>query len=226
MEYGFSVATSSHRERGYILIPGLKTARVAPVINIGMSAPDWIKFLTAYGYYEKVNLEDETQLNNVIFNQSKGMFFQGLKWRIQDPSDAAGFGIGIVTLNDRGILSTRNPERIIANVSSEITKDEKSAFTDFVRIFTPSVISKTSMKELRSVLKATAMLREPKRTDAIIAITVRLIKEALMDKTVREQNEIAGSIYDFLSIPRTTKDRTFFHNLKRPCYNTLFKQAR
>jgi hypothetical protein len=200
LQYGFSVATSARRQRGYILIPGMETAHVAPVINIGMSAPEWIKFLTAFAYYEKTNLENETELNNLIFNETNGMFFQGLKWRIQDPSDAAGFGIGIVTLSDAGILATRNPERFISIVSQTVKKDINQAFAEFVRIFNPRVIAKSSPKELKSQLKTASSLREPKRTDAIITITVRLIRESLKTKKITDQNEFAGSIYDFLLI--------------------------
>lgn len=165
-----------------------------------MSAPEWIKFLTAYAFYENIDLKNEKDLNTLIFDKNKGMFFQGLKWRIQDPSDSAGFGIGMVTLSDAGILNTRNPERSIINVSKTIKKDSDLAYSQFIRIFNPRVISKSSPKEIKKLLKATSTLNESKRNDAIISITIGLIREALKTKSVSDQNDFAGSIYDFIQI--------------------------
>lgn len=226
MDYGFSVATGTQREKGYILIPGLRTSHVAPVINIGMSAPDWIKFITSYAYKENTDLEDPNQINDLIFNPVQGMFFQGLKWRIQDPSDAAGFGIGVNTLNSLGILAGINPEYKIIKVSRKLARNAtKDAIKDFVQIFDPGVVAKVSIREIFSQLNTASNLTEPKRTDEVISITIRLIRAALKDKPVQEQNQIAGTIYQFISVLQllrispaelTEKDLPFILCMQKP----------
>jgi hypothetical protein len=79
VEYGFSVALGIQREKGYVLIPGLRTAHVAPVLNIGMSAPVWVKYLVSYGYHNKFDFENQNQFNDMVFNRDHGIIFQGIK---------------------------------------------------------------------------------------------------------------------------------------------------
>ena len=199
--YGFSLSTGIKRERGYILIPGLRTSHVAPIVNIGMSAPDWIKFLVSYAYYEKADLEDQTQINDLIFNRSHGLFFQGLKWRIQDPSDAAGYGIGINTLNAIGILSGINPEDNIRNISQRLTSPlKKGVAQDFFQAFTPSAVARFQIEDLLKSLNSIAAFPEPRRTFELISIAVDIIREAVKNMPLQEQNQIAGTIYQFIAV--------------------------
>jgi len=201
VSYGFSVSTGGKREKGYILVPGLRTSRVAPIVNIGMSAPDWIKFLVSYGYYEKADLEDPLQLNDLIYNRTRGLFFQGLKWRIQDPSDAAGYGIGINTLNRMGILSTINPEEIIKDVSHKLaTPIKRGTLQRFFQIFTPSAIAKLSTQDIVKALSHATALPEPKRTYELISICVDVVREFVKSISIPDQNQIAGTIYQFIRI--------------------------
>jgi hypothetical protein len=201
VSYGFSVPTGARREKGYILIPGLRTSRVAPVVNIGMSAPDWIKFLVSYAYNEKIDFEDPVQMNDLIFNRSHGLFFQGLKWRIQDPSDAAGYGIGINTLNTIGILAGINPEDKIKNVSQRLSSPmKKEVLHDFFQIFTPSTIAKFLIQDLIISLGCIAEFSEPRRTFELISITVDVLKKAVSALSIQEQNQIAGTIEQFITI--------------------------
>jgi hypothetical protein len=192
LDYGFSVATGAQRERGYILIPGLRTAHVAPIINIGMSAPDWIKFITSYVSKEKTDLEDPNQMNELIFNPEQGMFFQGLKWRIQDPSDAAGYGIGINTLNSLGILADINPQHRISEVSRELGQNNmKDAMKDFAQIFNPSVFARAPAKEIIGQLKARARgnLHIHNKNELAIAVSaIRKSFDSIREAIVNNEN--------------------------------------
>lgn len=179
VSYGFSVPTGARREKGYILIPGLRTSHVAPVVNIGMSAPDWIKFLVSYAYNEKTDFEDPIRLNDLIFNRRHGLFFQGLKWRIQDPSDAAGYGIGINTLNTIGILAGINPEDKIRSVSQKLSSPiKRDVLNEFFQIFTPGTIAKFQVQDLIISLSRIAKFSEPRRTSELISITVDVLKKS------------------------------------------------
>lgn len=199
--YGFSVLVSRKRETGYILIPGLRTSRIAPIINIGMSAPDWIKFLISYIHRERVDLSNPTNLNKLIYDRDRGLFFQGLKWRIQDPSDAAGYGIGINTLKKIGILSTINPEKNIKKISIKLVLPIKRKIQElFLQIFSPDTISNISLDKIFNQLDEAARLPEPKRTYELVSILVDVIGESLENKPISEQNEIAGTINQFIRI--------------------------
>lgn len=201
VSYGFSVSIGGKREKGYILVPGLRTSRVAPIVNIGMSAPDWIKFLVSYAYNEKIDLEDPLQLNSLIYNRSQGLFFQGLKWRIQDPSDAVGYGIGINTLNRMGILSTINPEEIIKYVSHKLaTPIQQGMLQRFFQIFTPYAVAKLSTQDIVKALSHAAVLPEPRRTFELISISIDVIRESVKNRSIPEQNQIAGTLGQFIRI--------------------------
>jgi hypothetical protein len=201
VSYGFSAPTGAKREKGYILIPGLRTARVAPVVNIGMSAPDWIKFLVSYAYNEKIDFRDPAQMNRLIFHRSHGLFFQGLKWRIMDPSDAAGYGIGINNLNTMGILAGINPKDRIKSVSQKLTSPvRKQVLHDFLQIFTHSTIARFPVEDIFKSLNKIARFSEPRRTFELISITIDIIKESVRAMPIQEQNQIAGTIQQFISI--------------------------
>lgn len=201
VSYGISAPTGAKREKGYILIPGLRTARVAPVVNIGMSAPDWIKFLVSYAYNEKIDFRDPAQMNRLIFDRSHGLFFQGLKWRIMDPSDAAGYGIGINNLNTLGILAGINPENRIKSVSQKLTSPvRKQVLHDFLQIFTPSTIARFPVEDIFKALNKIAGFSEPRKTFELISITIDIIKESVRTLPIQEQNQIAGTIQQFISI--------------------------
>lgn len=201
VSYGFSIPTGARREKGYILVPGLRTSRVAPIINIGMSAPDWIKFLVSYAYHQKTSFNDPQQMNDLIFNRTQGLFYQGLKWRILDPSDAAGYGIGINRLNADGILNGINPEETIRAVSQRLALPLiRDVAYSFFEIFSPGVIAGRSTQDLFKPLENIARFSEPKRTYELVSLTVDLIKEALSRTPLSEQNQVAGTIYQFVSL--------------------------
>jgi len=201
VSYGFSIPMGVKREKGYILVPGLRTSRVAPIVNIGMSAPDWIKFLVSYAHYQKTDFDDTHQMNALIFNRTKGLFFQGLKWRILDPSDAAGYGIGINRLNAIGVLNGINPEETIGIVSQKLSLPlRRDVAQSFFQIFNPRVIARRPTQDLFKALENVASFSEPKRTYELISLTVDLIKEAVRKMPISEQNEIAGTIYQFVSV--------------------------
>ena len=182
MEYGFSVALGIQREKGYVLIPGLKTSRVAPILNIGMSAPSWIKFLTSYGYHNKFDFENPGQFNDMVFNRKHGVIFQGLKWRLQDPKDPTGFGIGITKLNKYGILVTTHPERNIRDVSYKLRNStRKDAIDSFNFAFNQGVISRVKRKDVLSSFDSAANLREPLRSYEVASIFLDTIKNCLKD---------------------------------------------
>jgi hypothetical protein len=201
VSYGFSVSTGGKREKGYILVPGLRTSRVAPIVNIGMSAPDWIKYLVSCGYHEKADFRDPLQLNDLIYHRSRGLFFQGLKWRIQDPSDAAGYGIGINTLNRMDIIGTINPEEAIKELSQKLATPIKRGMLQlFFQIFTPSAVAKLSAEDIVKALSQATALPEPKKTFELISISIDVIKESVKNKTIPDQNQIAGTIEQFIKI--------------------------
>jgi hypothetical protein len=203
VEYGFSVAHGIQREKGYILIPGLRTSHVAPVLNIGMSAPGWVKFLVSYGYHNKFDFENQNQFNDMVFNRDQGIIFQGIKWRIEDPADPVGFGIGITKLNRTGILDTIHPEHNVIDVSAKLKQGlKKEAISSFNLIFNPGVIARVPQRDIISSLNSAVKLRDPYRTTEIISIVLDTIKKALSRRRKDEQNEIAGTIQGFISITR------------------------
>lgn len=201
VSYGFSISIGKKREKGYIIIPGLRTSRVAPIVNIGMTAPEWIKFLVSYAYHEKIDFQDPLQLNDLIYNRSQGLLFQGLKWRIQDPSDAAGYGIGVNTLYRMGVLSTINPEEAIVEVSGRMKAPvKKELLRRFFQIFTPKAVAKVSTDQIARVLNHAALLPPPKRTYELISIVIDIIRECVQGSSVSDQNQVAGTIDQFIRI--------------------------
>jgi hypothetical protein len=201
MEYGFSVALGIQRQKGYVLIPGLRTSRVAPVLNIGMSAPTWVKYLTSYGYHNNSDFSDPNQFNEMIFNRKSGVLFQGITWRLRDPKDPVGFGIGMSKANRMGILNSIYPEGYIRDVSFKLgASAKKDAIASFGSIFNPGAIARLKQKDLLNSFDIAAKLKEPYRSYEVVSIFVDTIKNAVRDDSLSDQNSIGTTVRGFMLI--------------------------
>ena len=76
MKYGVSIQRNPKRVIDRIIIPRLAPTQIMSYVSLGMSRPEWIKFVVSAIVYRSLNLENSVDIYRLILDDSWGWLFQ------------------------------------------------------------------------------------------------------------------------------------------------------
>ena len=118
MKYGVSIQRNPKRVVDRIIIPRLAPTQIMSYVSLGMSRPEWIKFVASAVVHKHLDLENEVDVYRLILDASWGWLFQAflLKREAEEKGEnSSGYGTGFSQIQSTGSLGLLN-EGISAEV--------------------------------------------------------------------------------------------------------------
>lgn len=107
LKYGISTQKNPKRIIDRIIIPRLAPTQIMSYVSLGMSRPDWLKFVISAIAHKNLNLEDPIDIYRLILDDSWGWLFQAflLKREAEEKNeDSSGYGTGFSQIQSSGSL--------------------------------------------------------------------------------------------------------------------------
>lgn len=153
-------------------------SEVMSYVSLGMSRPEWIKFIVSASAHHKLDLSEPLDRYRLIFDEQWGLIFQAFLWKreaYETGDDSSGYGIGSMQIQSSGSLAVLQVDvssdmlyrDVVNDILLKLKRDTvKECTRDFRRCFDPKpdfkgiydrlfrLINKPSEERKRGILSA------------------------------------------------------------------------
>jgi hypothetical protein len=179
-------------------------------VSLGMSRPEWIKYIVSAIAHKKLNVSEFWDRNKLVFDESWGLLFQALLWKreaIETGENLSGYGIGFMQIQSGGSLAVLednvSSDRLCFDLVNDIilklkTETLEECAQDFAQCFD----FKPNLAEVKEHLSHLVTLPVEEKKRGIISVIVWAIESALQQDYVspEERSSLFSVANQFIRI--------------------------
>lgn len=180
------------------------------LISLGMSRPEWLKYIVSTVYHHKLDLKSPFDRNDLIYNENWGLLLQTFIWKRdawEKEENFAGYGIGSLQMQNKGTLSVLQASvssdklcfDIVNDILSLIRKENIDQLSeDLTTYFKYTPGSKILKERLIELVN----LAVPERKRGLFGLFVWIIDNAILqdNKDIAEKANVFSVAYQLIRI--------------------------